>query len=426
LLAMQILQCLAGTSLVFVVVWLAWSLLSERPTIGWIAGYGAAFYPTHIYMVTHLQVALWAALCLTLLVALVASPRGRQTWSKAALAGLLSGLLLLIDPILSMALPIVAWMFCKSEPGSPRSEIPSPRAPRSGIRAHLVAPLSGVGRASRLALMASVAALVVAPWLLRNYRVHGEWVFVKSTFGYAFWQGNNAASWGTDKIPKHSAEALRNNHDGSLADMHRALWEARHETLYIDDVLLAPGGYREFAGLSEPERSRLLLNRSWEFIRRRPEQYCRLCARRLQYFLLFDETNPKAAHRVYRAATAIWLTLACIGSLAMRGQWRRLWPTWAIFGVIAIFHSLTIVSARFRIPIEPLSFVWAAGAVAPLVDRLVIQPWEDWRSRASEKQDDGEAAPPHPILQGPHRRPHVVRPAAIATKTSRWRRQPPR
>jgi hypothetical protein len=103
-----------------------------------------------------------------------------------------------------------------------------------------------------------------------------------------------------------------------------------------------------------------------------------------------------------------------------------LWPTWAIFGVVALFHSLTIVSARFRIPIEPLSFVWAAGAVAPLVDRLVIQPWEDWRSRASEKQDDGEAAPPHPILQGPHRRPHVVRPAAIATKTSRWRRQPPR
>ena len=126
--------------------------------------------------------------------------------------------------------------------------------------------------------MASVAAIVIAPWLWRNYRVHGEWVFVKSTFGYAFWQGNNTASWGTDKIPKRSAETLRNDHDGSLADMHRALWEARHETLYIDDVLLAPGGYREFAGLTEPQRSRLLFGRSWDFVRRHPQRYVRLCA----------------------------------------------------------------------------------------------------------------------------------------------------
>ena len=41
---------------------------------------------------------------------------------------------------------------------------------------------------------------------------------------------------------------MRQQHDGTLAGMDRALWEARHETLYIDDVLLKPTGYREFAG----------------------------------------------------------------------------------------------------------------------------------------------------------------------------------
>lgn len=270
--------------------------------------------------------------------------------------------------------------------------------------------------------MIGVAALVLAPWLWRNYRVHGEWVFIKSTFGYAFWQGNNAASWGTDKIPKRSAEALRNAHDGTLADMHRALWEARHETLYIDDVLLAPGGYREFAGLSEPERSRLLFNRAWEFIRRHPQRYVQLCARRLRYVLLFDETNPKAANQLYRTATAIWLTLAFIGSLALKSQWRRLAPTWAIFGTITLFHTLTIVSARFRIPIEPLSFVWAAGAVAPLIDRLLIAPWLRFRSRRLPESMDDEAPPPHPILRGPHRRPKALRPASAAAMLLR----PPR
>ncbi|HVX64685.1 MAG TPA: hypothetical protein VHC19_28960, partial [Pirellulales bacterium] len=405
LLAMQILQCAAGAALALVVVGLAWSLLPERPTLGWVAGYGAALYPAHVYMVTHMQVAIWAALCLTSLVALVASHWRPYSWLKAVLAGLLSGLLLLIDPILAIALPIIAWMFWRSEAqveGTPRKlplplgEGTSAQSPPKGERTtghslrvpHSTFRVSPAARCLRLALMASVAALVIAPWLWRNYRVHGEWVFVKSTFGYAFWQGNNAASWGTDKIPKRSAETLRNDHDGSLADMHRALWEARHETLYIDDVLLAPGGYREFTGLTEPERSRLLFSRSWDFVRRHPQRYLRLCARRLRYFLLFDETNPKAANRIYRASTAVWLALAMIGSLALRGRWRRLAPTWAIFGAVALFHSLTIVSARFRIPIEPLSFVWAAGAVAPLVDRLIIVPWTDWRERRQEAFDD--------------------------------------
>ena len=403
-------------------------------------------------MVTHMQVAIWAALCLTSLVALVASPWRPHSWLKAVLAGLLCGLLLLIDPILAIALPIVAWIFWRNETeaenegglkklplplGEGRGEgelrstqfqttarlaahpRPNPlpkgegttghphRIPHSALRLSLAA------RCLRLALIASVAALVIAPWLWRNYRVHGEWVFVKSTFGYAFWQGNNAASWGTDKIPKRSAEMLRNDHDGSLADMHRALWEARHETLYIDDVLLAPGGYREFAGLTEPQRSRLLFGRSWDFVRRHPQRYVRLCARRLRYFLLFDETNPKAANRIYRASTAVWLALAIIGSLALRGRWRRLAPTWAIFGAVALFHSLTIVSARFRIPIEPLSFVWAAGAVAPLVDRLIIGPWTEWRERRQEASEDDFPPLPHPVLQGPHVRAKAPSPASM-------------
>src|SRR6185312_1733369 len=199
-----------------------------------------------------------------------------------------------------------------------------------------------------------------------------------------------------------------------LAGMHRAMWEARHETLYIDDVLLVPGGYREFAGLSEPERSRLLFGRAWDFIRHEPARYLRLCARRLRYFLLFDETNPKTASRVYRIATVTWLVLAFTGSLALAGQWRRMWPTWTIFGVVALFHTLSIVSARFRIPIEPISFVWAAGAVAPLVDRLIVAPWVRWR--ASRMKDNGDASSqlPHSILQGPHRRAAARRPASAA------------
>lgn len=390
LLAMQVLQAVAGTLLVLCVTWLGWSLLPDWPTLGSTAGWVAALYPSHIYMVTHFQVAAWAALVLTAMLAWVGWPRGRHAWSKALVAGLLAGCLLLIDPILAVALPFAAFLFWRRD-----RDMVVADGWLNGLWAWL-------GRVGRLAVIGLVALAVIAPWLYRNYRVHGELVFVKSTFGYAFWQGNNPASWGTDKIPKTSDELLRQAHDGTIAGQHQAMWDARHETLYIDDVLLKPGGYREFAGLSEPQRSRLLGQRAWDFVRREPGHYWRLCLRRLRYFLLFDETNPKARNRVYRIATVTWLVSASIGLLVLRSRWRALSPLIAIFAAVTVFHALTITSARFRIPIEPLSFVCAAAPYALLFgrSRTAVREWLAIRSTATEGQEFG----PQHALQGPHKR----------------------
>jgi hypothetical protein len=391
ILAVRCLQCFAGTALVLLVVWLAWSLVPARPTLGWVAGWGAAVYPTHVYMVTHMQVALWAALLLASLVAVVATSRGQRSWRKATLAGIISGSLLLVEPILAIALPIVALMSWLDDLAAAKSQSKVDRFQRMA---------ASLGRVST---MAGVALLTIAPWLVRNYHVHGEFVFIKSTFGYAFWQANNPISRGTDKIPVPEAEATRLAHDGSLAGMHRAITEARLQTIYIDRITLEPGGYREFQGLSEPARSRLLSARAWDFIGKEPMRYLELCLRRLRYFLLFDETNPKAANWVYRVSTVVWLSLSFIGLLALRPEWRRLWPTIAIVGVITVFHTLTIVSARFRIPVEPLTFVWAAAPLAMLADRL--RP-----NRSLTAESPAGAAPAvsaaglSPALQGPHRR----------------------
>ena len=370
----QLLQCIAGAGLVLAVAWLGWSMVPDRPTVGWIAGLGAAVYPTHLYMVTHLQVALWAALLLTLLLAVVVSPRWRANRKGAILAGCLAGLLLLVEPILALALPVCAAAFWLGE---------KQNRWRDRFR---------WGPVGRVALTAVVAAVIVSPWIVRNWRVHGQFVFVKSTFGYAFWQGNNPISWGTDKIPKASAEQLRLDHDGTLAGVNRALWEARHETLYIDDVLLKPTGYREFAGLSEPQRSDLLADRARAFIRDDPAQYGRLCMSRLRYFLLFDDTNPKAANRVYRWSTIIWLVFASVGLWASLGRWREFWPSYAVFFAATLFHTLVITSVRFRIPIEPLSFVWAAAAIGALA-RISIG-----RASSLYLEKTGRM----PVLPGPH------------------------
>lgn len=395
--AMQLLQCAAGAATVLCVTWLGWSLVPARRSIGWLAGWGAALCPTHIYMVTHIQIVTWATLVLTLLAALIFAPAGKRPLRRAVVAGLLAGVLLLLDPILAVGLPVLAlalWMQGTERERRPDGETES-------------AWLVVVNRLIPAAAMTLTTIGVIAPWLWRNWQVHGEAVFVKSTFGYAFWQANNPWSWGTDKVPKPSAETLRRQHDGSLAGIDRAMWEARHETVYIDDVLLKPSGYGQFAGLTEPQRSRLLMRQARSFIAEHPGRYAQLCLQRLRYFLLFDETNPKAANLLYRATTIVWLALALVGLVCVArrgadGVWRygSLWPTIALFGAVMLFHALTIVSARFRIPVEPLSFVWCAVAVREGMD------WITRRRESPPAPARGGSLHPHqPALRSALHRP---------------------
>lgn len=349
LLTVQVLQAIAGSLVCVLVARLAWLVLPDRPAVGWLAGATAVVFPTHLYAVTHIQVVIWAMLLVTWLwlEALQREP-DRQ---RPLLLGVIAGLCLLVDPILAVMLPIVGVFQLK----------------HWGFRKALVT--------------ASVAAMLIAPWIIRNQIVHGEFVFIKDTFGYAFWQGNNAVSWGTDKIPKASAEALRLDHDGTLAGQHQALWNARHETLYIDDVLLKPTGYVEFAGLSEPDRARLLGKRAWAYIGENPLCYAMLCVNRCVYFFGCDETNPKARHPLYQLTTYTWLGLVVIGLALSWPDRDRFWPLYAALAALALFHTLTIVSARFRMPVEPMSFVWVGLTCSVLLNGF-CHAWSRLSSRA--------------------------------------------
>lgn len=360
-LAMQLMQSLAGAAIVPCVFFLTRSLTHgaselHRAVIPWVAAVGAAVYPTHVYMVTHLQVVVWAAFVLAWLAAECFS-RNAGSWGKAVRLGVLSGVLLLIDPILALALPFLAiafWLRARRQIGDSNSQAAWPIL--------------------RPAVMALVAAGVVSPWVVRNYHVHGEFVFVKSTFGYAFWQGNNPDSWGTDKIPKPLDERPEGN---TLADQNRWLAAARSETLYIDDVLLTEADYAAFAQLSELERSRALGDRARGFIAEQPDAYFALCLRRLRYFFWLDDTNPKAGHPLYIISTTFWLTLLALGLFSLRPGERVAWLTLAIVLAVGLFHAATISSARFRLPIEVFTFPWCAAGACTLAAasvKLVRRP----------------------------------------------------
>jgi hypothetical protein len=333
LLAVQLLQALAGAATAVCLAGLCWSLLPDRPALGWLSASLVAVHPVHVYSVVHLQVAIWATF--VLIIALWAAHASNSTSRQATLAGALAGLLLLIEPILALAVPVFVVLLAF-------------RGDRSSAR-------------RRVGCYLVALAAVLAPWLVRNYLVHGEIVFVKSTLGYAFWQGNNRFSLGTDKIPKPSVQTLRRRHDGTLRSLHEALWQARHETIYIDDRVLTPADYRELASLGEPRRSRLLARQALAELSL--GRYIGLCLTRLRYFLLVDETHPKAANAVYRACSVLWLTTAIVGAIFLWPNWRQLWSVGVIFTLIAIFHAATITAPRFRIPVETLTYPCCSAAI---------------------------------------------------------------
>ncbi len=337
LLLLELGQAALGGFLVAGVLMLAREVAPGQDRVAWSAGAIAALHPTLVYAATHVQVALLASVLLTATLAWAfrAGRTGRDL--DAVSTGLLLALLVLTDPILALVGAGIAW-----------------------------AVASGRGRPSwfrPLALILLTSALGVAPWIARDAWVHGELVFIKSTFGYAFWQGNCALSEGTDKVVRSSVErALNAKAGGGLRGLNEALWAARHEAGYLDDIALSTADCRALASVSEPERSRRLFRRALCDLRGDPARYPRLCLRRLRYFVLFDETNPKTRNLVYRASHLTLTALAALGLVLARPEARRrLGPTLLTAGLITLCHALTIVSARFHIPLEPLLGLWAAA-----------------------------------------------------------------
>jgi len=343
LLVLELGQSLLGGVLVLGVLRLCHLLAPRCTLMAWTAGLIVALHPTLVYAATHVQVALLGATLLTWVLASACLTGLSGRLRDAGITGGLLALLALTDPILCVSAIGVTWAIWQHGQGTPGQ-----------FRRSLC----------QVTVVAIVALTGISPWLVRNFVVHGEFVPIKSTFGYAFWQGNCARSAGTDKVVRPSVERIlnRDSKGTSLGGLNRKLWEARHEAGYLDDIALNKADYRLLGSVSEPARSRILFQRALTDLQAEPARYARLCLRRLRYFIFFDETNPKSRVLAYRLPHLGLTIFAAAGLLLAPASLRkRLLPTIVTVTLIAVFHALTIVSARFHIPIEPLMAVWGAA-----------------------------------------------------------------
>jgi len=191
-------------------------------------------------------------------------------------------------------------------------------------------------------------ALTVSPWVVRNYRVHGEFVLMPTKGGLNLWMRNHP-----DVVRPEFLDAGLGFPEGLASRLEKT-------------ELLE---YPELEGLSEVERNRLITGRAVSFIRANPEYFAALCVRRFVWLMSITGSRSRGVLYFVAGLLSYGLVLPLAASGAYLA-WRRrirgaLVPLALVLYTIGL-HTLFHGGIRYRLPVDPLMGILAAYAAAAL------------------------------------------------------------
>ena len=324
----RLLQALAGTATCLLVCKLGRTVFS--PTVGWVAGLGAALYGPFLYFEGELLPTTWAVLFDALLLLVLLWGQRRGGLLPALSAGLVLGLGTLAVPNVLLFAPVAAWWVYR---------------------------MAGGRRALHLAVFAAGLLLLVGPVTLRNRIVGGEWVLISFNAGVNFYLGNNP------------------DYDRTVAARPGAGWS---------EVVDLP--QRE-AGITQPGAgSSYLLGKAWEYIRTEPSGYLALLLHKGYLFWHGAEiprnTDPySAAEYSPLLRLLLWkyglaFPFGLVSALALLGAAyvllkpeRRTPATYLVLlfaGIYMLSVVLFFVTGRYRLPAVPCLLLLAAYGACTL------------------------------------------------------------
>jgi hypothetical protein len=198
-------------------------------------------------------------------------------------------------------------------------------------------------------------AATLAPWVIRNSRLHGELVLISTNGGSNLHQGNNPC----------------------VADYLRRGWDAQ----WVDCLATPPAGLGE-AALDAWHRQQAL-----DYLWQNPAEWPRLFGAKL--YALWDPSitprglPPAAAERgdpvalyntpPFQAARAVHflyfgtsLALAALGLLVALRAALPIGPLLSVPVTITVVYVIFHPSTRYRSPADPFVFIFSAVAVVRL------------------------------------------------------------
>ena len=201
----------------------------------------------------------------------------------------------------------------------------------------------GARQALRILVVASLAyALLLSPWWIRNHLVFGSFVPFATGSGANLYLGNNPAnphagiSWQTDVEPEVVARV------NAIAD-ERAR-QREYVDLAVDYIVRDPAAFLDRLGKK--------FIRFWNPV-----------------------PNADAFNRgIYAVISAATFGPVLVFAIVGTARWRRrlglLAPIYLLIGYFTIVHIVTIASLRYRLPLEPLLILLAAGPITQAIGLL--------------------------------------------------------
>jgi 4-amino-4-deoxy-L-arabinose transferase-like glycosyltransferase len=179
---------------------------------------------------------------------------------------------------------------------------------------------------------AAAFALTLAPWTLRNHRVFGQWYFVATGGGRAFWLGNSpGARTETRIMPKFDSRTAAT----------------------VDRLP------------NEPARERFLYHEGLRFMRENPGRAAQLYVGELGIlFALWPETHTQLYVNPWsRAAQGLASVIIFAGALMALARIAKVPALWPLAGALATYSlggAFFYSAMRYRLAVEPC-LLWMAG-----------------------------------------------------------------
>jgi 4-amino-4-deoxy-L-arabinose transferase-like glycosyltransferase len=196
------------------------------------------------------------------------------------------------------------------------------------------------------------AALVIAPWVARNTALHGRFVFISTNGGSNLHQGNNActasylrAGWDVQWTGECMASP-----PSDLDEIELDRWHTRQALDYLRGDL---GRAASLLGV------KLLVLWSPAVT---PYAVPPHLAGEVGQVLQYETTAFKLSRVVHVIYFGPLLALAAVGVVLARRR-AMVFPVLAVFAAFTLTYMVTHPSTRYRMPIDPLLFIFSAAVL---------------------------------------------------------------
>jgi 4-amino-4-deoxy-L-arabinose transferase-like glycosyltransferase len=177
-------------------------------------------------------------------------------------------------------------------------------------------------------------AATLAPWMVRNYYLTGQFTLTTQT-----WQ----------------TLSMANNDSGGIYMTKEGLAAMPHTTIEQ----------------SEAEREAIYKNFLIRWIGEHPGEFLALCAlRAVAFWSPLPTYVTGLAGLVAGSFNILLLTLALLYAFSQQSRSATLWPCYVAFATFTIGYSVALVATRFRLPLYPLVEIMSAGGALTLWNQV--------------------------------------------------------